>query len=119
MTFTTGSQVWFGTAWAHPDGMKPDDDVVVHGEAPAEVPLPDLFDNGKVSPARAAEYLAAAFTNSRNTEILSVAAYGPENYNPGFGVRFHNGARAFNVIYHVARAGQGISGPAYQLPDTF
>ncbi|MFH8993243.1 hypothetical protein [Streptomyces sp. NPDC017940] len=120
VTFNTGSQLWIGsTAQAAPSEQADQPETPVHGEAPAEAPYPDLYENGKITPARAEAYLAAALTNSHNDEITSVYPYGSEAKNPGLGVRFHSGARIFMLFQSAGRPGQAEGGRDYDLPATF
>ncbi|WP_030208650.1 hypothetical protein [Streptomyces sp. NRRL S-87] len=120
VTFTNGSQVWIGVTGALAPGEKHEqEEQPIHGEAPAEVPYPELFEGGTVTPTRAAAYLAAAVTHSRNTEVLSAEPYSDEAQNPGFVVVFHNGAKIFCVFTHTARAGQGRDGRAFSLQAAF
>ncbi|MFH8990893.1 hypothetical protein [Streptomyces sp. NPDC017940] len=120
LTFNTGSQLWIGsTAQAAPGEQGDQAETPVHGDTPAEVPYPDLYEGGKITPARAEDYLAAALTNSHNDEIASVYPYGSEAKNPGLGVRFHSGARIFMLFEIAGRPGQSADGQKYSLPPTF
>ena len=114
VTFSTGSQVWFGMTTASPPGAKVDEDPVVTGEPAAEVPYPALFEDGKVTPGRAQHYLAAAITNSGHTEVAGAYGYDPTNKHPGFGVIFHSGAKAYCMFHHNARPGQDVGGRELQ-----
>ncbi|WP_229883263.1 hypothetical protein [Streptomyces omiyaensis] len=114
VTFTTGAQVWFGVTTASPPGAKGDEDPVVTGTPPATVDYPPLYQDGKVSPERAQDYLAAAAANSGHPEVASAYGYSPENQHPGFGVVFHSGARVHCLFHHTARAGQGAGGRELQ-----
>lgn len=115
VTFTTGSQLWLGiTAAAAPGDKGEGPEIPVDGEPPAEVPYPPLYDDGKVSPVRAQEYLAAALSNSGNKQISQTYGYSSEAQSPGFGVIFHSGARAFALFHHTARPGQGVGGRELQ-----
>lgn len=120
LTFTNGSQIWVGISTAAAPGDQADTpEMPVHVEAPAEVAYPELYADGKITPARAEEYLTAALTNSGCDEIESVYPYGPDAKNPGVGVRFHSGARAFFLFELAGRPGQSAGGQKYNLPSAF
>ncbi|NXY93523.1 hypothetical protein HYE82_03680 [Streptomyces sp. BR123] len=120
VTFTNGSQVWVGITGALAPGEKhTTDEQPVHADAPAEVPYPPLFNGGNVTPVSAAAYLAAAVANTGNTEILTAEPYSDDAQNPGFGVTFHNGAKAFCLFTHTGRAGQTRGSRAYDLQGAF
>lgn len=115
ITFATGSQVWVGaTAAAAPGDKGEGAEVPVEGAPPAEVPYPDLYEGGRVTPGRAAHYLAAALANSGCAEIREAYAYSSAAQHPGFGAVFHSGARAFLLFHHTARPGQGVGGRELQ-----
>lgn len=115
ITFSTGSQVWLGiTAAAAPGDKWEGPEVPVEGEPPAEVAYPQLYVDGTVTPARAQEYLAAAITNAGSKEVQHAYGYSSETKHPGFGVIFHDQARAFCLFHHTARAGQAIGGRELQ-----
>jgi hypothetical protein len=116
VTFTTGAQFWIGiTAAAAPGDKWQGPEVPVEGDPPAEIGYPDLLQDGKITPARAQAYLAAAISNSGDKQIERAYGYSSEAQTPGFGVVFHNGARAFCLFHHSARPGQGIGGRAFDL----
>ncbi|MFF8656842.1 hypothetical protein [Streptomyces huasconensis] len=120
ITFTTGSQIWAGMTFAAAPGDKGDGpETPVHGETPAEVPMPELFKDGKVSPTGAEVYLAAALTNAHCDEVESAYPYGSEAKNSGVGLRFHSGARAFILFELAGRPGQSAGGQKYNLPAAF
>jgi len=115
VTFSTGAQIWVGvTAAAAPGDKWEGPEAPVEGEPPAEIAYPQLFDNGQITPARAQEYLAAALTNSGDKRIAKAYGYSSEAQHPGFGAIFHDGARAFCLFHHTARAGQSIGGRELQ-----
>lgn len=120
ITFTTGAQMWVGITYAAAPGDKYEQpETPVHGEPPAEVPYPELYDGGKISPDRAKAYLAAALTNSGCDEIQKAYPYDDTNQHPGFGVIFHSGARAFCLFVQTARPGQSAGGREYELQSAF
>lgn len=76
-------------------------EVPVEAAPPAEVPVPDLYDAGKVTPQRAELYLAALLNNTGSPEIAEAFAYSDRDtppMNPGLGVSFHNGGKAHMLI---------------------
>ncbi|MGW3196288.1 hypothetical protein ACWDBD_17215 [Streptomyces sp. NPDC001118] len=120
VTFTTGSQLWIGISGALAPGEKHESpEAPVHGEAPAEVPFPELVEGGTVSPDRAKRYLAAALTNSGCDEIYKAYAYADTSKHPGFGAVFHNGAKVFCLFEATARPGQGLGSRNAALQDAF
>jgi hypothetical protein len=71
------------------------------GAPPAEVPVPEPYDGGKVTPLRAEAYLAALLNNTGNPEMARAYAYSAREtppMNPGLGVDFHNGGKAHMLI---------------------
>ncbi|MFF7130701.1 hypothetical protein [Streptomyces sp. NPDC008240] len=120
VTFTTGAELCIGATFAAAPGEKYEQpEQPVHAEPPAEVPYPDLYEDGKVSPDRAKRYLAAALTNSGCDEIARAYPYADTNKHPGMGVVFHNGAKAFCLFEATARPGQGIGGRNAALQGAF
>lgn len=116
IVFSTGAQIWVGvTAAAAPGDKWAGPEIPVEGEPPAEVPYPPLFEDGKVTPRRAQEYLAAALTNSGDKRIAQAYGYSSEAQTAGFGVVFHDTARAFCLFHHTARPGQALGGRAFDL----
>ncbi|AMS01585.1 MULTISPECIES: hypothetical protein [Streptomyces] len=118
VTLTTGAQVWIGvTSAAAPGDQWQGPEIPVEGEPPAEIPYPQLFEDGKktTTPALLQDYLAAALTNSGSKQIASAAGYGSDALHPGFGVVFHDGARGFCLFHHTARQGQTLGGRAFDL----
>jgi hypothetical protein len=76
-------------------------EVPVEAEPPAEIPVPDLYDGGKVTPQRAELYLAALLANTGSPEIAETFAYSNREtppMNAGLGVNFHNGGKAHMLI---------------------
>jgi hypothetical protein len=119
VTFTSGSQIWLSTTMALAPGEKHEQpEAPVHGDPPAEVPVPELYENGKITPDRAKQYLAAALTNARCDEIALAYPYADDSH-PGVGLKFHNGARIFCLFVHTARPGQSPSGKKYELQTGF
>ncbi|AYG83149.1 hypothetical protein DWB77_05345 [Streptomyces hundungensis] len=120
ITLTSGARIWAGLTAVAPPGEKSDQpETPVTGEAPAESPYPELYTNGKTTPRVAAHYLAAALTNSGNTEILRAEAYAEDAQNPGFGVIFHSTGRAHCLFHHTARPGQDKGTNAFSLQGEF
>ncbi|MFJ5967867.1 hypothetical protein [Streptomyces sp. NPDC093060] len=120
VTFRTGAELWLGVSFAAAPGEKYENpEQPVHGKPPAEVPYPDLYEDGKVSPDRAKRYLAAALTNAGCDEIERAYPYPDTNKHPGMGVVFHNGAKAFCLFEATARPGQGMGSRNAELQGAF
>lgn len=126
ITFSNGSQLWVGIVCQMPPGHdfeRPE--VPVAGEPPAEVPVPDLYENGKVTPLRTESYLAAVINNSGSAEIVRTYGYSDgatttrPTAHPGTGVVFHSGGKGFILFAHTARAGQSRGNRAYDLQGAF
>lgn len=117
--FTTGAQLWAALTTVPAEGEKLDQpETPVTGEPPAEVPLPELYQNGKVTAARAELYLAALFTNAGNPEVVRAYGYSDRPVpamHPGVGLTFHSGRRANLPFVHPARAGHNHGSRAYDL----
>jgi hypothetical protein len=119
VAFASGAQLWIRTTMALAPGEKHDaPEAPFHGEPPAEVSFPELYEGGNVTPMRAKHYLAAALSNTGCDEISNVYPY-QDDAHPGLGVRFHSGARVFLLFAHTARPGQSLSGTKYELQGTF
>jgi hypothetical protein len=120
ITFTSGARIWAGLTTVTPPGDKDDQpEIPVTGDAPAEVPYPDLYTNGKTTPRVCAQYLAAALANSGNAEIAKTEAYAEDTQNPGVGVVFHSGGRAHCLFHHTARPGQDKGNNPFSLQGEF
>lgn len=120
VTFTTGAQLWIGATYASAPGEKYENpEAPVHAEPPAEVPYPDLYEDGKVSPGRAKAYLAAALANSGCDEIETAYPYADTDMHPGFGANFHNGAKVFCLFEATARPGQAMGSRNAPLQGAF
>ncbi|MFE1767201.1 hypothetical protein ACFW81_23660 [Streptomyces angustmyceticus] len=123
VAFTTGSELWIAvTGGGRPGEDYGQPEVPVTDAPPAEVPVPELLHNGKVTPASAEAYIAAVLNNSGNTEIKSTYAYtagDTPTAHPGVGIHFYSGARGFLPFVHTARPGQGKGNRAFDLQDAF
>ncbi|MEU3602694.1 hypothetical protein ABZ714_28860 [Streptomyces sp. NPDC006798] len=120
ISFTSGAQLWVGVTMTTAPGERIEQpESPVHGDAPDEVALPDLYEDGKITPDRAKKYIAAALTHAHCDEIETVYPYSDEAANPGVGVKFHNGSRIYCLFTQTARPGQGPGGKKYDLQSTF
>lgn len=124
LRFTEGSQLWVAITTALASGERHDaPEAPVHGDAPAAMALPELYDGGQTSPERAEQYIAAALANTGSTEIARTYAYSTNgdapSVHPGVGVVFHSGARAFLAFAHTARPGQDKGTRAFDLQGAF
>ncbi|WP_329127222.1 hypothetical protein [Streptomyces sp. NBC_01465] len=91
-------------------------EIPVTGEKPAEIPLPDLYEDGKISPARAELYLAALLTNGGSEELLRASGYSGRPVpamHPGVGVEFHSGGKANLPFAHTARSDKQFGGKPF------
>lgn len=100
--FNTGTAFRLSITAVTPPGENfKEQEVPVTAEPPAEVPVPNLYDGGKVTPQRAELYLAALLNNTGSPEIAETFAYSNREtppMNPGLGVNFHNGGKAHMLI---------------------
>lgn len=126
VTFATGSELWIAVTGGGQPGEDYDKpEVPVTDAPPAEIPVPDLLQNGKVTPLSAEAYIAAVLSNSGNTEIKRTYAYSAgatatsPTAHPGVGIEWHSGAKSFLPFVHTARAGQGKGSRAFDLQDAF
>ncbi|MFD9792112.1 hypothetical protein ACFWXK_14300 [Streptomyces sp. NPDC059070] len=120
ITFSSGARIWVGLTTTAAPGDKDDQkEIPVTGDAPTEVPYPELYADGKITPTRAQAYLAAALTNSGSTEISRAYPYSDTNQHPGLGVIFHSEARASLLFHHTARPGQDKGSSAFSLQTEF
>ncbi|MFJ8677237.1 hypothetical protein [Streptomyces sp. NPDC093589] len=123
VTFVTGAEMWLGVMAAAAPGEKYEQpEVPVTDAPPAEIPVPDLLQGGKVTPGSAEAYIAAALNNSGNTEIKRTYGYSAGDSpatHPGVGIEFHSGGKGFLPIIHTARAGQGKGNRAFDLQSAF
>ncbi|AZK95297.1 MULTISPECIES: hypothetical protein [Streptomyces] len=118
VTFSTGAQVWISITTALAPGEKHESaEAPVHAEPPAEVPVPELYQDGSTTPEKVKHYLAAVMANSGCDEIALVYPYADDGH-PGFGLQFHNGAKVFCLLVHSARPGQS-PGAKYELQAAF
>lgn len=126
VTFVTGAEMWLGVMAAAAPGENYDQpEVPVTAEPPAEVPVPELLQGGKVTPLSAEAYIAAVLTNSGSAEINRVYGYSEgatptrPTAHPGVGLEFHSTGKGFLPFVHTARAGQGKGRQAFDLQDAF
>jgi hypothetical protein len=122
VTFSTGARLWLALTRAAAPGASLDAEAPVTGQAPAEVPLPDLYADGKITAGRAEQYLAAVLTNAAHSEVARVHTYSgltPAAMHPGVGIVFHSKARVHLPFVHTARAGQDRGRAPFQLQSEF
>jgi hypothetical protein len=126
ITFATGSELWLAVT----GGGRPGEDydrpeVPVTDAPPAEIPVPELLQSGKITPTSAEAYIAAVLNNSGCNEIKRTYAYSggaaptQPTAHPGVGIHFHSDAKGFLPFVHTARAGQGKGSQAFDLQDAF
>ncbi|MCF3101445.1 hypothetical protein IPZ58_07605 [Streptomyces roseoverticillatus] len=119
--FTTGAQIWHAITYTMAPGEKMSEPEAppVEGEAPAEVPWPELIKGGKIDVRASEQYLVAAILNAGNAEVAEASGYSlPEKpaLHPGFSVQFHNGSKIFCVYEYALRSGER-PGTKFDLPE--
>ncbi|WP_146057147.1 MULTISPECIES: hypothetical protein [unclassified Streptomyces] len=119
VTLPSGAQIWHAVTVQSPEGDDPNQpEKIVRGAAPEAVELPDL--SGRSSVQAVEEFLAGAVANSGNEEISGVYAYsasrsGSSSVYPGFGVKFHSGAKIYCVFVRAGAPGRE-PGSEYDIP---
>lgn len=124
VTYTTGARVLLQFVGTLPDGDKhTTPEQIVEGEqALPEVPVPDVFEGGKVQLGLVDQHLAALLANSGNREIASVTPYTaePDDHTAvryGLRVIFHDGSRIQVYVVHALPAGrEWPRGGEFQVP---
>ncbi|MEU6342236.1 hypothetical protein ABZ883_14990 [Streptomyces sp. NPDC046977] len=114
VTYQTGARVLLQIIATSADGEKYDqpEGAPAEGEtALAPVPVPDVFDSGKVQLGLVDQHLAALLVNSGSRELARVEAYSsePEAHNAiKYGVRatYHDGSRINVYVVHALPAGR-------------
>ncbi|MEU5436390.1 hypothetical protein AB0G73_23850 [Streptomyces sp. NPDC020719] len=122
ITTTSGSRLWVTITSVLAPGARIDDaDVPVPGEPLTAVPVPALYQDGKITPRAAEAYLAATLTNSAHPEIRRAYGYtdNAPTRHPGVGIEFHSGAKVYLPFAHTARAGQNRGRERYRLQNDF
>ncbi|PBC72262.1 MULTISPECIES: hypothetical protein [unclassified Streptomyces] len=122
VTFITGSELWLAITGGRPGDDHSQPEVPVTDAPPAEMPVPDLLRNGKITPSSAEAYLAAVLNNSGSAEIKRTYAYSADatpTVHPGVGIEFHSEAKGWMPFVHTARPGQGKGSRAFDLQDAF
>ncbi|MFF9074933.1 hypothetical protein ACF1FX_27050 [Streptomyces sp. NPDC014646] len=125
IAFSSGAQLWVAITAAALSDDYDRPEVPVLDVPPTEVPVPDVYEDGKITPARAEQYLAAVLTNSGSAEIRRVYGYTTgeratdPSHNPGLGMEFHSNSKIFMLFAHTARPGQGQGGKPFELQSSF
>ncbi|MFJ6608217.1 hypothetical protein [Streptomyces lydicus] len=126
VAFTTGSELWIAVTGGGQPGEDYDKpEVPVTDAPPAEVPVPDLLQGGKVTPITAENYLAAVLTNSGSPEIKRVYAYSAgatatsPTAHPGVGIEWHSGAKSFLPFVHNRGRQDAKYSEAFKLHKAF
>lgn len=98
VTLPGGAQAAHAITFQSAEGEKySEPEQPVEKDAPEALPVPDLG-AGKPAAPQLELYLAALVNNAGSQEIARVWAYSDREHppqNPGFGVEFHTGARAY------------------------
>ncbi|WP_130798735.1 hypothetical protein [Streptomyces otsuchiensis] len=114
VTLPSGALIWHAITVQSQEGDDPSQpEKVVRGTAPEPVELPELA--GRVPVQSVEEFLAGAVANLGNEEVSHVYAYsasrsGSTSVYPGFGVKFHSGAKAYCVFVRAGAPGREPSG---------
>ncbi|MFJ6752581.1 hypothetical protein ACIQNI_30995 [Streptomyces sp. NPDC091266] len=116
ITFSSGSRLWAGITTAGATGTDLQD-----APAPAP-PLPALFDSaGKITAARAEQYLAAVLMAAHAPQITSVYGYSTTSSarHPGVGLHLAGGGRAFLPFIYTAAHGKKPATRPFTIDSVF
>ncbi|GAA3711604.1 hypothetical protein ACRWOO_02875 [Streptomyces sp. NEAU-PBA10] len=117
ITFSSGARLWTGVTTAGATASEPSTSALA-----AAPPLPTLFDNaGKITAARAEQYLVAVFMAAHAPEITSAYGYSSASSarHPGIGLYLAGGARAFLPFIYTAAPGKRPAARAFTIDATF
>jgi hypothetical protein len=116
--FSSGSRLWLAitTVSAQAAGA-PSVAASSMPVTPAAAVLPDLYEGGAVTSARATGYVAAVLRAASISDVVDVYPY-PDSRHPGLGVRLVDGGRIYLPVVHTARRGQD-RGRAWKLQSVF
>ncbi|WNI17074.1 hypothetical protein [Actinacidiphila sp. ITFR-21] len=105
MKFSAGAVMRLSITAVSPAGEKDSEpEVPIAAAPPGEIPLPDPFEGGKITPQRAERYLAAPPSNSGSPETAGTYAYSAREtaaVHPGLGVNSYSGGKAHMLITAV------------------
>lgn len=111
VTFQNGARIVLqAVATSRPgDDFSQPETITEADRAPDEVPVPELFDGGKLQLSAVDQHIAAMVLNSGSREVVSAEVYS-EREKPGsvqYGVtfRFHDSAKIFVYVVHADPAG--------------
>lgn len=112
VTYATGARVLLQIiATTAPGDSLGKPEQVMEGDAPAEQPVPELVDGGRVRLDRVDQHLAALVANSGSREVASVEAFSrraqPGAVKYGACVAFHDGSTVYLYVVHALPAGRG------------
>ncbi|MEW1760532.1 hypothetical protein AB0393_28970 [Streptomyces cyaneofuscatus] len=117
ITFRSGARLWAGITTAGATGAD-----AAPGQAAAAPPLPALFDGaGKITPARAEQYLTAVLLAAHAPQIISAYGYSATSpaRHPGVGLYLAGGARAFLPFIYTAAHGKKPHPRPFNLDAAF
>ncbi|MCX4826697.1 hypothetical protein OG883_44455 [Streptomyces sp. NBC_01142] len=117
ITFSSGARLWTGITTA--GAISADSTPAAHATAP---PLPTLFDSaGKITAARAEQYLAAVLMAAHAPEITSAYGYSSTSAarHPGVGLHLAGGARAFLPFVYTAAHGKKPAARPFTIDAAF
>jgi hypothetical protein len=117
ITFSSGARLWTAITTAAATGTDPAPAAPV--TAP---PLPKLFDSsGKITPARAEQYLSAVLMAAHAPEIISAYGYSTTSpaRHPGVGLYLSDGGRAFLPFVYTAAPRKRPAARAFTIDIAF
>lgn len=125
VTYPTGQRVLLQitVASAPADRFDQPEQIIEGDTAPAEVPVPDVYDDGKLRLDRVDQHLTALVLNSGSREVASATAYStrpkPGAVPYGARIEFHDGCKVFvNVVHAVPPGREGWPHRAFDVPAT-
>lgn len=125
VTYPTGARTLLQILGTSADGDRYNQtEQIIEGDrAPAEVPVPEVFDQGTLRLDRVDQHLTAVILNSGSREIVSAQPFsGREQAGAipyGVKVVFHDGARIYLNVVHAVPAGRDTwPHRAFDVPAT-
>lgn len=124
VTYSTGARALLQivTTAAEGDSYAQPEQVIEGEHAPAPVPVPEVFDGGKVRLDRADKHLAALVLGSGSREVAAVEVFSdretPGAVRYGLKATFHDTSRVYVYVVHALPAGRTDwpHGGAFDVP---
>lgn len=102
-----------------PDERSTEPETIVEGEPPAEVPVPELYDGGKLQVAAVPQWFAALICNSGNREVASAEVLEGLAIKHATRIDYHNGGANLIYVVRVFSPGEQVQeGREYRVPAT-